>query len=121
MILETAFILHFVPSEIVVPVAASQLVHDPISFGLFVLDTTTGATVGSLLAYYLLGKQSDTILSRYGYLIHVSEDDLRRGRRWFRRWGESSVFWGRMLPLMRAVISIPAGIAEMDLRKFVAY
>ncbi|MCO8245322.1 DedA family protein [Haladaptatus sp. AB643] len=121
MILETAFILHFAPSEIVVPFAATQLVHDPISFGLFVLDATAGATVGSILAYYLLGKQSDTVLSRYGYLIHVSEDDIQRGRHWFRRWGESSVFWGRMLPLMRAVISIPAGIAEMDLRKFVAY
>ena len=121
MILETAFILHFAPSEIVVPFAASQLVHDPLSFGLFVLDTTAGVTVGSLLAYYLLGKQSDTVLSRYGYLIHVSEDDIQRGRHWFRRWGESSVFWGRMLPLLRAVTSIPAGIAEMDLRKFVAY
>lgn len=121
MILETAFILHFAPSELVVPFAATQLVHDPISFGLFVLDATAGATAGSVLAYYLLGKKSDYVLSRYGYLIHVSEDDIQRGRQWFQNWGESSVFWGRMLPLMRAVISIPAGIAEMDLRKFITY
>ena len=121
MALETAFILHFAPSELVVPFAATQLVHDPFSFGLFVVDATVGATVGSVLAYYVLGKNSDYVLGRWGYLVHVSEDDIQRGRRWFGRWGESSVFWGRMLPLMRAAISIPAGIAEMDLRKFVIY
>ncbi|ODR81204.1 SNARE associated protein-related protein [Haladaptatus sp. W1] len=121
MALETAFILHFAPSELVVPFAASQLVHDPLSFGIFVLDATVGATVGSVLAYFVLGKNSEYVLGRYGHLVHVTEDDIHRGRRWFQRWGESSVLWGRMVPLMRAVISIPAGIAEMDLRKFVTY
>ncbi len=121
MALETAFILHFAPSELVVPFAATQLVHDPISFGLFVIDATVGATVGSVLAYYVIGKNSEYVLDRWGYLIHVSDDDIDRGQRWFGRWGESSVFWGRMLPLMRAAISIPAGIAEMNVRKFVTY
>ena len=121
MALETGFILHFAPSELVVPFAATQLVHDPFSFGLFVLDATLGATVGSVLAYYVLGKNSEYVLGRWGYLVHVSDDDIQRGQRWFGHWGESSVFWGRMLPLMRAGISIPAGIAEMDLRKFVTY
>jgi membrane protein DedA with SNARE-associated domain len=121
MVLETAFILHFAPSELVVPFAATQLVHDPLSFGFFVLDATVGATVGSVLAYYLLGKNSEYVLGRCGHLVRVTEEDIHRGRQWFQRWGESSVFWGRMLPLMRAVISIPAGIAEMDLRKFVTY
>ncbi|WP_223301666.1 DedA family protein [Haladaptatus sp. R4] len=121
MALETGFILHFAPSELVVPFAATQLVHDPFSFGLFVLDATLGATVGSVLAYYVIGKNSEYVLGRWGYLVHVSDDDIQRGQRWFGHWGESSVFWGRMLPLMRAAISIPAGIAEMDLRKFVTY
>ncbi len=121
MALETAFVLHFAPSELVVPVAATQLVHGPASFALFVLDATAGATVGSLLAYYLFGKNGEAVLDRYGGVLHVSDGDVERSQRWFRRWGESSVFWGRMLPLVRAVISIPAGLADMDLRKFVTY
>ena len=119
--LETAFILHFAPSELVVPFAAVQLVHDPISFALFVTVATAGATVGSLLGYYVFGKNGKTALHRYGHILHVSESDLDRSQQWFNRWGQNSVFWGRMLPLMRAVISIPAGLAEMDLWRFVVY
>lgn len=119
--LETAFILHFAPSELVVPFAAVQLVHDPISFALFVAIATAGATAGSLLGYYVFGKNGKTALHRYGHILHVSETDLERSQRWFQRWGQSSVFWGRMLPLMRAVISIPAGLAEMDVRTFTVY
>ncbi len=119
--LETAFILHFAPSELVVPFAAVQLVHDPISFAFFVAVATAGATAGSLLGYYVFGKNGRTALHRYGHILHVSESDLERSERWFGRWGQSSVFWGRMLPLMRAIISIPAGLAEMDIQKFVVY
>jgi membrane protein DedA with SNARE-associated domain len=121
MVLETAFILHFAPSEIVIPFAAAHLVTDPASFAFFLFVTTLGATLGALLAYYVFGVYGEKALERFGHVIHVEEKDIERGQRWFRRWGENSVFWGRMLPVMRAVISIPAGMAEMDLRKFVLY
>ena len=121
MVLETSFILHFAPSEIVIPVAASQLVTDRASFALFLLNTTAGATLGALLAYYVFGRYGEKALERFGRYLHVDHDDLDRGERWFRRWGENAVFWGRLLPVMRAVISIPAGMAEMNLRKFILY
>ena len=121
MVLETAFILHFAPSEIVIPFAAHHLVTDRASFGYFLFVTTLGATLGALLAYYVFGVYGEKALERFGHVVHVEEKDIERGQRWFRKWGENSVFWGRMLPVMRAVISIPAGMAEMNLRKFVAY
>ena len=121
MVLETAFILHFAPSEIVIPYAATHLVSDRASFGLFVVVTTVGATLGALLAYWIFGVYGERALERWGRYIHVDEDDIERGQHWFRRWGENSVFWCRMLPVMRAVISIPAGMAEMGIRKFIAY
>jgi len=121
MVLETAFLLHFVPSEVVVPVAASQLVHDPVSFALFIAVTTAGAAIGSLLAYVLFGRYGERVLERYGHLVHVSERDIERSQGVFLRYGESSVFWARMFPLLRALISIPAGLAEMDVRRFVLY
>lgn len=121
MLLETSFLLHFVPSEIVVPFAASQLVHDPLSFVVFDIDATVGATVGSYVAYVLFGRYGERALERYGHLIHVTERDIERSQRVFRRYGESSVFWARMFPIFRALISIPAGLAEMGIRRFVLY
>jgi|GEM_PF-197942 len=120
MALETGFVLHFAPSELVLPAAATVLVRDPLTFALFVLDATAGATVGSVLPYWL-GFRGEQALERYGRVVHVSTADLERGQAWFRRWGESSVFWGRMLPVVRGVISFPAGAAEMELRTFLAY
>ncbi|MFB6108859.1 MAG: DedA family protein [Haloplanus sp.] len=121
MVLETSFLLHYVPSEVVVPFAASQLVHGPLSFVVFVADTTAGATLGSLLAYVLFGRYGREAIERYGRLVHVSERSLDRSEAVFARYGESSVFWGRMLPFVRAFISIPAGLAGMDRRRFLAY
>ncbi|PSP56315.1 DedA family protein [Halobacteriales archaeon QS_1_67_19] len=121
MVLETAFILHFAPSEIVIPFAAHHLVTDRASFVSFLGVTTVGATLGALLAYYVFGVYGEKALERFGHVLHVEESDIDRGRTWFRKWGENSVFWCRLLPVMRAVISIPAGMAGMGLRKFVAY
>lgn len=121
MALETAFLLHYVPSEVVVPFAAAELVHDPLSFALFVADATAGATVGSLLAYLLFGQYGRGVLERHGRLIHVSPERLEWSEAVFVRYGESTVFWGRLLPFVRAFISIPAGLAGMDRRRFVAY
>ncbi|MFB6179156.1 MAG: DedA family protein [Halorientalis sp.] len=121
MTLETAFILHYVPSEVVVPFAGAQLVHDPVSFVLFVVDTTAGATFGSVIAYLLFGQYGREALEHYGHVIHVSADRLDRSESVFRRYGQSTVFWARMLPFLRAFISIPAGLAEMNLRRFTVY
>lgn len=121
MFLETAVLLHFVPSEVVVPVAANQLVHDPASSVLFVCVTSAGATIGSLLAYVLFGRYGEWVLERYGHFVHISERDIERIQGVFLRYGESSVFWARMFALLRALISIPSGFAEMDVRRFVLY
>lgn len=121
MVLETAFILHFAPSEIVIPFAASHLVTDRATFTLFLVDTTIGATLGAVLAYYVFGIYGERALERWGRYIHVDHEDIKRGQRWFHQWGEGTVFWGRMLPVARALISIPAGMAEMGIRKFVLY
>lgn len=121
MALETSFVLHYVPSEIVVPFAASQLVHGPVSFVLFVTDATAGATAGSVIAYVLFGRYGRAILERHGHLVHVSRSDLDRAVSFFDRYGRSSVFWGRLVPFLRAFVSIPAGMDAMDMRRFVVY
>ena len=121
MFLETSMMFPFAPSEVVVPFAAGVLVHDPVTVVAFSLAAAAGATVGSLFAYYLFGILGERALDRYGRYVHVSAEDVERGQRWFRRWGESSVFWGRLLPVLRSTISIPAGLARMRVGKFALY
>lgn len=121
MFLETSMVFPFAPSEVVVPFAAGVMVHNPVTVVAFALAAAAGATVGSLFAYYLFGTAGQLALDRYGRYIHVSENEIERGQRWFTRWGESLVFWGRLLPVLRSIISIPAGLARMSVRKFTLY
>jgi membrane protein DedA with SNARE-associated domain len=106
---------------VAVPFAAAVLVEDPLSFVLFVASGTAGATLGSYFLYWLFATLGFRALERYGRYVRVSEGRIRRGQDLFRRYGESSVLWGRLLPVLRSLVSIPAGLAAMDARKFVGY
>lgn len=119
--LEASLLFPLLPSEAVLPAAAVLLVEGPVSYALFVLSATAGVSVGSLVAYYLFGRGGEEVLERYGPLVRVSERELRWSRGWFRRYGESAVFWGRLLPVLRSAVSIPAGFAAMDRGKFLLY
>lgn len=121
MLLETSLLLHFVPSEVVLPVAVAVLVTGPVTFAVFVGVATAGAVVGSVIAYVLFGRNAEHVLRRYGRFVALDETALDRGERWFRRWGEPLVLWGRLLPVVRALVSVPAGMAAMDRRRFVVY
>ncbi|WP_458205709.1 DedA family protein [Haladaptatus sp. NG-SE-30] len=118
--LESSMLFPFLPSELVIPSAAGLLIDNLFGFTLFVLATTLGTTVGALVPYFV-GHEGHNALDRYGRYLRVSEDDADRASRWFNRWGEHSVLWGRFLPVLRSVISIPAGFAAMRLRRFVVF
>lgn len=118
--LESSMLFPFLPSEVVLPAAAVLLVGDPVSLSLFVIAATAGVTVGSLALYSVLARGGRRALDRRSFL-RVDREDVERGRRWFRRWGEHSVLWGRLLPGLRSLVTIPAGLAGMDRRRFVAY
>jgi len=121
IVLETAWIIHFVPSEVVIPIAALGLVSGPVTFAVFVTVMTVGAVLGSVVAYYLFGRYGDYILQRYGHVLRVPESEIERSKRWFRRYGEGFLVWGRLVPVLRTPISIPAGYAETPMRRFVPY
>jgi membrane protein DedA with SNARE-associated domain len=119
--LETSMLFPFLPSEVVVPAAAAVLVTDPRSFLVFVTAAGIGGTVGAFVPFAVfygtwIG-ELDWIRDR----VDVSDEQIERGRAWFRRWGQSSVLWGRFLPVVRSVISVPAGIARMDPLRFGAF
>jgi membrane protein DedA with SNARE-associated domain len=120
--LETAMILHFVPSEIIVTVAAATLATDIVHLALVIVVSTFGATTGSLALYAFARYGGRRVLDRHPRFFGLNEQRRSRLEDWFRRpAGESLVFFFRMLPFLRAVVSIPAGLAEMEVGKFTLY
>jgi membrane protein DedA with SNARE-associated domain len=77
-----------------------------------------GNTVGSLLGWAIGAYGGRPYLERHGKWLHIGPDRLERADRWFERYGDAAVFLGRMTPVVRSFISIPAGVARMDPARF---
>ena len=84
-----------------------------------------GTILGSLPWYYLgrlvNEKRLSIFLEKKGKYLGISSNDLTKSKRWFERYGVSLVFWGRLVPGIRTLISVPAGIELMPLRKFLIW
>lgn len=119
MFIESSFIP--LPSELVMPPAgylAAQGRMDPF---LAVLAGTLGSIGGALFNYWFAVTVGEPFLRRYGKYVLVREHHLDRTEAYFARHGEISTFVGRLLPVLRHLISIPAGMARMPLGRFVAF
>jgi len=90
---------------------------------LFLLGITggLGASIGSIGIYFIALKLGRTALLRYLKRIKISEKKLTRAECWFQKYGDKSVLFGRMVPIFREIISIPAGLLKMKLTKFLTY
>jgi membrane protein DedA with SNARE-associated domain len=77
-----------------------------------------GYTLGSILGWAIGLYGGRPFLERHGRWVHVTPEKLDRTEGWFERWGETIVFFGRMTPVVRSFISIPAGVAEMAVGRF---
>jgi len=82
---------------------------------------TLGNLTGSLLAYWIARKGGRPLIEKYGKYVLISRHDLDLADRWFSKYGDLTVFFGRFLPIIRTYISFPAGIAKMDLKRFAFY
>ena len=113
------------PSELIMPLAGWLLIKDmsrPVSY-VFAAGAygALGNTIGSLIAYGVGMWAGRPLLDRYGRYILLSRHDLDLTDRWFKRSGSWTVFVSRLLPVVRTYISLPAGIARMNLIKFLVY
>lgn len=129
MAVENAFFFVPLPSEIVLPFAGfvvargtiEPLTGAPWSYGLAVVFAVLGTTLGSLLLYALGALGGRPLLERYGRYVLIDPHDLEVADRWFERYGTYAVFFARMVPIARSVISIPAGISRMPLWRFALF
>jgi membrane protein DedA with SNARE-associated domain len=113
------------PSELIMPLAGWMLIKDQSLPAIHTLIGggygAIGNTIGSVIAYIVGMWAGRPLLNKYGRYILISQHDLDIADRWFSRRGSWTVFVGRLLPVIRTYISLPAGIARMNIVKFVAY
>lgn len=120
MTLESALIP--IPSEVTMPFAGYISSLGSLNFWLVVFVGAFSNLVGSLIAYGIgyWGEETfiHTLINKYGKYVLISMDEYEKSEKWFRKYGERIVFFARILPVLRTFISLPAGIAEMNIVKF---
>lgn len=110
-----------VPSELVMPPAGYWVAKGEMSFLVAVGSGVLGSILGALANYFGARWLGRPLLLRYGKFVFLSEKWLERSERYFAQHGEISTMIGRMVPVVRHLISIPAGIHRMPLPKFITY
>jgi membrane protein DedA with SNARE-associated domain len=123
-----------IPSEVIVPMAGwkvsqsaadpsvlEPLTHAPWSWIAVLLIATAGAVAGSFAGYLIGLWGGRPLLDRWGRYVHIHPDDLDRADAWFARYGDWAVFLGRLVPLVRALINYPAGVARMPMGRFLLF
>lgn len=109
-----------IPSEVVLPLAGYFVATGRLTFIEALLGATAGAVAGAL-ALYAIGRYGGLpLIFRYRRVLRVSETEIERADRWFDHYGTWLVFFGRMIPIIRSIVSIPAGMSEMPMIRFLA-
>jgi membrane protein DedA with SNARE-associated domain len=116
MFLESSFFPF--PSEVVLPPAGYLASRGQMSLAPVILCGITGSLLGALFNYWIAIRWGRRFFDRYGRYFLVSPDALDRAERFFDRHGQVSTFTARLLPVIRQYVSLPAGLARMNLAKF---
>lgn len=114
------------PSEMIVPPAAYKAAAGELNIYLVVFFSTLGAVIGSVTNYFLAIFIGRPIVyrfanSRFGHMLMIDEAAVRKSEAFFDKNGAISIFTGRLIPGLRHLISIPAGLARMSLARFLLY
>lgn len=109
------------PSEAILPVAGYMVADGTINFFWANIAVAIGSMTGSLIAYFIGYYGGRPFILKYGKSFFLSEEKFDKADHIFNKYGAAAVFFGRLLPIIRTFISLPAGIAKMDLKKFVLF
>ncbi|HET6457977.1 MAG TPA: DedA family protein [Nitrosopumilaceae archaeon] len=119
MIAESALIP--IPSEVIMPFSGYLVSSGKFNVVYVVIAGSIGNLVGSLVAYYIGFRLGREFILRYGKYVLLRKSHLELTESYFKKYGDRSTFISRMLPAVRTYISLPAGIAKMNLKKFIIY
>jgi len=119
MALESSFFPF--PSEVVIPPAGFLASKGQMNIFLIILSGIFGSILGALVNYYIAYRYGRVLLIKYGKYFFISENKFKKIESFFVNHGEISTFVGRLLPGIRQYISFPAGLAKMNIVKFIIY
>ena len=114
-----------IPSELIMPLAGFTVSQGKMNFALAVLAGVVGTILGAIPWYYagkLVGERRlKRLADKYGKWLTISSQDIDKATRWFDRYGNKAVLYCRLVPGVRTLISLPAGISNMPLVPFLLY
>ncbi|RAL24430.1 DedA family protein [Thermoflavimicrobium daqui] len=114
-----------IPSEIVLSFGGFMTTKSDLTITGVVIASTVGAVVGAIILYYI-GRLLDLegmerIVDRWGHILRTKREDIHKAYGWFEKYGIWTVFFCRMVPIVRSLISIPAGMAKMNFLVFLFF
>lgn len=123
MALETLF--PPIPSEVILPFSGFMTTVSDLTLGGVLIAATSGALVGGI-CFYGIGllvdvERLEKVIDRWGHLLKIKKEDLHKADAWFDRYGIWTVFFCRMVPVLRSLISIPAGMSNMNFKLFLLF
>ena len=110
-----------VPSEVVMPFAGYLVLQGRFNFLTAVFVSGLGSIFGSLLSYYMGAYLGRPFILKFGKYLLLEEEHLNWTEKWFKKQGDKTIFISRFIPVVRHLISIPAGIGRMAIHKFLFY
>ncbi|HJW20155.1 MAG TPA: DedA family protein [Candidatus Nitrosotalea sp.] len=110
-----------IPSEIIMPFSGYLASTGKLNPVLIILAGSIGNLVGSLVAYFIGVKLGREFIVKYGKYVLLKKSHLEWTESYFKKYGDRSTFVSRLLPVIRTYISLPAGVAKMNLKKFSIY
>jgi len=110
-----------IPSEAVMPFAGFLIAESKFTFTLVIAVSTFGSIVGSLLSYWIGLYGGQPFIERYGRFFLLDREDLAATERFFKKYGNATIFICRFIPVVRHLISLPAGMGRMNLVRFSIY
>ncbi len=123
MVLEN--VLPPIPSELIVPLSGFLAARGSFGFAALIAVATLGSVAGTLLWYGLARAWGQErflrFVDRWGPWLTLSREEAEGAMRWFRRHGPAAVFLGRLVPTVRTLISVPAGLSGMSVPRFLLY
>lgn len=110
-----------VPSEAVMPFAGFLAGQGKLNLIIVIISSSFGSIIGSVISYYIGKYGGKAFIRKYGKYFLLDETDLAKTEKWFHKSGEKTVLISRFVPVVRHFISLPAGMGNMNMKKFVVF
>lgn len=114
-----------IPSEVILTFGGFMTTYTSMNVWLVALFATIGSVIGAIVLYgigrLLTPQRLAWIIDKWGRILRIKKQDIKKAEKWFNRRGSLTVFFCRFIPIVRSLISIPAGMAHMNIGKFLIY